>query len=331
MPDDNQRIVLLNWLISRSTTHAREHAAPTISGQSLLDILAGRLVTKQATEQMRSEEGAGGSEGEPTHSIMRLSDVHIETTERHRYVALLVKYLDISIREFSVEDMVDFTGREISGLESERGVTAVHLMTRLPRDESQLDLGRYRCVVDYSAPLTRKRIEYFLCRQLRRQAEAEEWKFSANVKRSKRGKVITKEFKYVPRLELHMDVSRGLNIPLSTGTPELSSMKFTKRSERQSIGKKADVKHEEVLANIQIVIHANQGPSEAQEKRNWVSLIRNHYTGLGYDTKLYYRHVNGSVIGGDIHQAIDGATDLLLCPREFLSLAEPVSVCPRTY
>lgn len=100
-------------------------------------------------------------------------------------------------------------------------------------------------------------------------------------------------------------------------------MVFTKKGTKQSIARAQEITHEDVLANVQIKISATQGPKDSKEKRMWYIGILEHFTGQGFEARLYYRHANGRVVGGEVHHAIDAASDLLLCPKTFLSLEEP--------
>jgi len=328
--EQDQHIVLLNWLQSRSATHSRTEAAPTIPASQLIDMLRGRLARKFAiefpgvkdkrledenNELQRIRSGIG-------QSCIRLYDIKTEELGEFKYVTLLIKYIDANTKAFPVEDMMEFTGREIAGNETERGVVAIHLATRLPVAESQFDLGKYRCVIDLARGLTRKQVEHFLCRQIRRQTDAEDWSFSV-ASQTRRGKPITKNYKYTPRLELLSDVGRNLTVAMPGGG-DLSSMVFTKREEKQAIGPGTHIKHKDVTANVEIRISGNQAPVDDEEKATWIEAVRSYFTGQGYQSRIYYRHVNGGILGGEIHPDIAGAADLLMCPKEYLTLAEPI-------
>ena len=99
-------------------------------------------------------------------------------------------------------------------------------------------------------------------------------------------------------------------------------MIFTKREERQAIGKPQEIRHTDVIANVQIRIAANQGPKDPEEKRGWCENIREFFTNDGYEARLYYRHAGGHVTGGEVHQDIDSASDLLLCSKALLPVGQ---------
>ena len=323
MTDGTQRIVLLNWLTSRSTTRTRSHAPPTIGIGDLIAYIDKRRQEGVAIEFFKSEDNPDEIErlrlGQG-HSLTRLADIKYQNYTNFIYIAMLFKYLDTNVKRFSVEDIVKFEGKEIEAGSTEYGVTSAHLMTRLPVGDSQLDLGSHRCVIDYNTPLTRSHIEHFLCRQTRR---VQDWSFSVIVQENRKLKPVSKEFKFNPRLELHSDVGRNLNI--GQKNKKLSSMLFTKRAERQSIGGKGvEVIHDDVVANVEIKVSANQGPSDPEEKAGWIQSVLQHFTGRGYQVRLYYRQPNGAIVGGSIPDAIAGAADLLMCPKEFLSLSQPI-------
>lgn len=322
----DQKIILLNWLLSRSATRARNHTPPIHGAPELLDILAARKTQGIAIEFVKSDDDDDDtlriSQG-TGKSYTRIYDIHVDETKEFRYVCFLIKHVDVTGHSFSVEDIKEYIGREISGSDDEHSVTSVHLMIRTPIDESQFDIGRYRCVLDAVSPLSRSHIEHFLCRQLRRYSDGLEWKFSVTEQTGRRKSPTTREFRYTPKLELNAEVGRSFEAG-APGAKELSYMVFTKRSEIQTIGRGALVDHDEFLANVEYKILASHGPVDSAEKLSWVAKIRNHFTGNGFDFKLYYRHINGAQMGGEVHQAVSGAADLLMCPKEFVTLASPV-------
>ena len=327
MADETRRVILLNWLVSRSVTKARDATPPTHSAHELVDVLRGRFMNhftieflgvaasklKDETDEVQRIASNRGK------SCIRLSDIRILETESFKYVTMLFKYINAAAKGFSVENIIDFEGREVEGTDQERGVIAAHVSIRLPLNESQLDLGSYRCTLDAASPLTRSAIENFLCRQLRRHAD---WEFSVVSQGGRRKRPITKTLKYTPRLELHTDVGQQMTAGVPAGG-ELSSMVFTKRSERQTLAPAAEVRHEDILANIEIKISARQAPVDPVERANWIEWIRQHYTSAGFESKLYYRHLNGEVVGGEVHHAVEGAADIFICPKEYLDVSVP--------
>jgi hypothetical protein len=48
--------------------------------------------------------------------------------------------------------------------------------------------------------------------------------------------------------------------------------------------------------------------------------LRQTYKERGFESRLYYRHIHGGVLSGEIHQAVDGAADIMMCPKEIITL-----------
>jgi hypothetical protein len=347
---DTQRFILLNRLISVSKTRARLYTAPTHGAAELLEMLDKRRARKVAIEfeglkegEDYLDEGKRLAEG-AGHNFLRLREMKWDgTPEETRYISLLLEHINQDLRSFPVVHTTTFQGREIEGEAEERGATAAHVVVRLP-PESALNLGTYRCAIEAVSPITRSSIERFLSRQLRREvALSGGWTFS--VTETGRGKrPITKEFQYSPRLELYADVGRKFSGDLTDGRI-LTSMVFTKRKERQAIGRPAEVAHDDVVAQVGFVVtsiapadseasvladveyrvSASQGPSDPAEKRSWVSSVRKHFEDRGFESRLYFRHVlGGPMFAGDVHPAIAGASDLLICPKEVVSFSKPL-------
>ncbi len=256
MSVDKQRIVLLNRLVSRSPTRApRDHQAPTHSAQELLQILEKRRAKKLAVEFFGAEDddderkrimkGAG-------HSLIRLRQLKFENQGKRSYAVLLMEYVDESQRTFPVVHTQTFDGREIAGEEQERGAMTAHVVVRLP-EKGAYDDGTYRCAIEAVHGITRRDVESFIDRQLRREGE---WTFSVTVPKKKAKGNETKTYLYHPRLEFFADVGRALQT-LTEGRI-LSQMVFTKRSQRQQIGQPTDVIHEDVLADVEYRISARQ-------------------------------------------------------------------------
>src|SRR5689334_226810 len=67
-----------------------------------------------------------------------------------------------------------------------------------------------------------------------------------------------------------------------------------------------------------------KGSNNPAVRRTWASSIRSHFENRGYTSRLYFRHATGGpMFAGDVHPAIAGASDLLICPREVISFTEP--------
>jgi hypothetical protein len=260
------------------------------------------------TEKQRMAAGKG-------YDFVALRDYQIEKLNGRSFAKLLFEYVDQTQRAFPVVDTGTFKGRELSGEESERGATAAHVVVRLPA-ENEYDDGSYRCTVEAAHYLNRADIERFTCRQLRRAYAGQ--KFGVTVARKDK-KPASKEYAYWPRLELFADVSRKINFA-TDGGKYLSHMVFTKRQERKSIGKPTSVKHEDVIADVEYKVLAKQGPGDPKLLTQWANSVRSFFETEGFESRLYYRSVGGGVLSGNVHKAVAGASDLLMCPREVINL-----------
>jgi hypothetical protein len=322
--DGHQSIVLLNSLVSISKSRApQEYKPPTESGLRLLQILDQRRKNKIAVEFVGAtdddDEGKRIALGKG-FSFLRLGDAKFQTDGSFTYVTMLFQHANQLSKSFPVINTATFEGREIEGEIDERGATSAHVVVRLPSAQSDsFDDGSYRCVIETAPAITRREIQTFLCRQLKREAAG--WKFA--VQTFKEGKKpTTKDYVWYPRLELHSDVGRSLNGMLGRGSV-LSSLTFTKRRDRQSIGKETEVDHQDFFADLEVRVSAKQAPDDPAEKQTWLKGLRSWYEDLGYETKLYWKHQDGGVLSGDVHQAVASATDLVMCPREVISLSAP--------
>jgi hypothetical protein len=163
-------------------------------------------------------------------------------------------------------------------------------------------------------------IENFICRQLRRWARSEELSYDVSAPdKKKAGQINTKAYKYTPRLELSADVGRALSFATAGGR-ELAQMTFSKRSAKQSIGGKDHVLDEEIIADVVLKYNAKRGPKDPAERVKWFTRLRSLYEQEGYKTNVMYRQLNGAMVTGKIHQALAGATDLVMCQKELMSL-----------
>jgi hypothetical protein len=323
LENENQCHALLNRMISRSVTRSRSYDAPTMSGYELLRVLERRRRNGHAIEFLgapdddddvkRIAKGHG-------HDFIRLRHLRFEETASYRYATLLIEFVDESVRSFPVVHVQKFTGREIAGDEEERGAWAAHMVIRLPLDDAHDD-GEYRCAIEQMHRVTRRDIELLLSRQLRRYSEQQSLSFTVEVEQ-KRGRAKTLEFRYHPRLELHADVGRTLGGSLDGGRV-LTQMVFTQRKTKQSIGKPTVVDHQDFVADLEIRVSAKQGPKDPEEHRGWVTEIRDWYQQLGYEARMYFRHPGGGALSGNLDQDVAGATDLLMCPKEIISLSGP--------
>src|SRR5262249_5089724 len=161
------------------------------------------------------------------------------------------------------------------------------------------------CVIESASPITRSRIEWFLCRQVLRLTP--EWQFTVTTEQ--KGKPATKSYLYTPKLELLADVSRRLGAGTTVGQT-LSHLVFTKRSEKQSVAGKVDIKDRDFLADVRLRVGANQGPADEQERLLWATKLRQDFEERDYKTKVYFKSAQGDVLGGTVqHHQIDSAQD----------------------
>ncbi|WP_147148386.1 hypothetical protein [Reyranella soli] len=244
---------------------------------------------------------------------LRRSAINEPTKTQEGYITLLFEHLDPARRSFPVVNIDNFEGREIEAQKREAGSMSAHVVIQLPK-HGAYDDGMYRCVIESASPITRSRIEWFLCRQVRRLVP--EWTFQ--VTEQKKGKPITKTYHYTPKLELLADVSRHFGAGTTAGQ-KLSHLVFTKRSEKQNIGGKTAIKDKDFLADVTIRVGASQGPADEKERLDWAAQLRAIYDERGYKTKIYFKSARGDVLGGSVqHHQLDSAQDLLLCPRDFI-------------
>ena len=59
-------------------------------------------------------------------------------------------------------------------------------------------------------------------------------------------------------------------------------MTFTKRSEKQSIGKPTSLEHKDVYADVELRVSAKQGPDDPIERVSWLQTVRSYYEKIGY-------------------------------------------------
>ena len=319
---DNERLVLLNRLVSLSTSRARLERPPTHSAAELLEIMRGRVQQDIAIEYLGLR--IGDDDALPAAviglSFMRMSEMKFEQTDSFKYVTMLIEYVNSGDKTFPVVHIETFAGREIEGGDQERGAATAHVVARLPAD-GQFDDGAYRCAIEVQHPITRSQIEHFLAYQLRRHCDDRGWSFPVRSKSKQRGgKVVTKEHRYRAKFRLLADVGRKLNLAGDSGR-NLSQMVFSKRGTRHSIGKQVDVIDEEtIVADVELRVHAKDGPEDPAERLNWAARIRKYYEERGFDCRLFFRNAGGKTLFGAVDQAIESAADLLMCPRETIYL-----------
>ena len=320
-----QRTVLLNTLVSRSSTRARNEKPPVHSARELLEILQARSVKNYAIEFLGKVDVDDDEQRVTSgleHNFIRVSKISFEGDASNRYAVILIEHVDQQQKGFPVVNMKTFAGREIEGEELERGACAVHVVVKLP-DDGAYDDGSYRCAIEtVPAGISRNLIEILFCRQLRRAGKITPWEFSID-RRGKRGKPVKpKLLQYTPRLELFADVGQKLAEFTKLGG-SFSHFIFTKRSEKQSLALETEVYHEDVLADIEIRVSGRQAPADPDEKIGWLERVKQSYEMRGFYSRLYYRHASGVQTSSDKQDDIADAADLVMCPKEVISLASP--------
>jgi hypothetical protein len=321
-----QRLVLLNRLVSVSTTRATEdNKPPMFTGREALELIQRRKEKNWAIEYFGLHETAGSLSKEDEriksgkgHDFIWLREIKFQDKAQWRFAVMLFEFIDQSKVSFSVVDTVSLEGNEIRGKKNDRGARSAHVVVRLPI--KQYDDRSYRCVIEVSRSITRADIEHFLCKQLRRQAAADELSFHVRWMDAK-GKPKEYNYRYTPRLELFADIGRKIDFALSGGR-ELSHMTFTKRHERRSIGKDTEVKHEDVIADVELRVSAKQGPDDPDKRLGWLAQVRSYFESIGYESRMFYRNLGGGIMSGHVHQDMAGATDIVMCQKELISLSD---------
>ncbi len=316
----HNQVVLLNRLLSKSVTTARRQTAPPHGGEELLDIIANQHKLGFAFEAFGP--GDTDDEGERLqiagdHDHIGLRDFRKEITPDAVFYTLLIEYVNASQKSFPVVNRATRVGRELAGDEDERGVAAIHVVVKLPASGFPDD-GDYRCAIEYSPNVRRLDVEKLLCRQLKRVAARDNWIFQVGRIGSRGRPVKADEFKYRARLELAADVGRAMGF--SGAKRQLAQIVFTKKLSKQEIHGPTHVKFDTVLADLEVKVSGKQAPEDEDEKRTWLSSLRQHYENIGYSTRLMFRYAGGGTMSGEVDKAVAGAVDLIMCPKEYVSL-----------
>jgi hypothetical protein len=328
------RIVLLNHLVSLSIARTKsEQRPPTEPGYELLKMIFARWNKGTAIEYLAEESDADDiariEKNSGQKSYTRIQHMLMPPAEPgdHRYVAILLEYLDINRHSFHVSNPKTFQGRPIKGEETERGVISAVIMIRLPA-EGAYDDGRYRCVVEAMPSLNRAAIEHFLCRQLRRDSDRDKWTYPVDKPQRKGTKKVPA--RYTPKLELHAG-GFGRKVDGSGGTSKiLKSLTFVKRASKESIGEGTDIEHTEFEADLRVHVSAAQGVSEPGGVMAWAKRLRKSFEERGYETSVAFRHAGGDVVTGKIDASLSSAADLMLCQREPVTFATPREIWEAT-
>ncbi len=316
----NQRMVLLNHLVSRSITKNRnEEEPPTHGAEELFRIIEQRFqrgwTIEFSNEDSESNENLRLVKNQGKH-YWRIKEIkHQINRDKSATVILLIEYFDADRTHFHVVNPADFSGRSIAGTGLERGACTAHVCVLLP-PPGRYDDGEYRCVIEVVPQITRSAIQHLLSRQIRRQCDLEEWSYEVN-RVDRRGKKQTKTYRYHPRLELRADVGR--NIQSAQVGRVLKNLVFTNTSAKMNTGGSTHKIHEEFTANVQIKISTKDGPKDPGLLAKWVSNIKNYHEKIGYKTRLSFGSADGSHDVGAVAGALEGATDILMCPREVVT------------
>lgn len=317
------RIILLNRLVSRSVTRApQEHKAPLHSGIDLFNIIDQRVKDKVCIEFFNVDENivddAERIKANKNKDSLRINKIQREVVGSWLYLGMLVTFIDQRITTFPVIDIEEGSGRDLRGGQNERGSFIAHVVVRLPIGSDQRDEGSYRCAVESVTNLSRSNIEKLWSRQLRRVAETQEWSFDVEI--SGKRKPETKHYRYHPRIELLADVGRSM-FGSGSGAKTLSHLVFTNQHEKRSFPDPTAIHHEDFFASVELRVSAKQGPDDPEEKRSWIEQLKRQYELRGYKTKMYFRSSKGDRITGTVNPSVEGATDLLMCPREVIHTA----------
>jgi hypothetical protein len=132
--DDFPRFVLLNRLVSISTSHAPvAFKPPLVVGSELIAALQQRKRSGHAIEFLKADDGEKDAEETEDQRIARctgfnfvwLRDIKISRSGQYSYAKLLLEYVDQGKRSFSVVDTQSLEGRDIAGKRNERGGVSV--------------------------------------------------------------------------------------------------------------------------------------------------------------------------------------------------------------
>jgi hypothetical protein len=310
-------MMLLNTLESRSQTQApEEHSPPVHSAKELFEILRARMDAGLAIEPIAGQRLRRADDGTITDDLVQLCDLRIEQHDDKSFAVLLVQYVNADQRTFPVVNRKTLKGRELEGEADERGARAAHILVALPAN-GVLDDGRYRCVLEHVDGIRRRDVELLFRRQLRAYAKENEFQFTVKIpgKRKER----TKAYKYYPRFTLSADVGRavkGGGLLLEN----LTQLVFTKRAEKQMTGGETSVIHHDVMGDVEVRIPASQAPDDANEKLAWLQDVQTRFRERGYSARLYYRHGKAGQLSGTLDKAVEGAMDLLMCPKQIVEV-----------
>ena len=313
-----ERHVFLNYMFARSKTMApREHTPPMHGARELFHLLGQRFANGNAIVFLSAEESEDPDETKASQeksSAVRFRRFGWYENDHHNYLALLVEHIDHLEKTFPVVHRQSFVGRDLQADAEERGSATAHVVVRIPK-QGDYDVGEYRTAIEVVHGTSRRIIETLINRLLREMSA--DWTFSVEMK-DPRGRRIQKIYKYRPRLELNADIGRSL-----LGGPRnstLTHMVFTKRSEKLNTGQETEVEQIDVIGDIEYNISASQAPEDAEERKGWLTKVREKYESLGFKSKLYFRHNAGFTLRAGVRHDESSAADMLLCPKEIVSI-----------
>jgi len=318
--DPFRRLILLNTLVSRSRSRNRDGSEPPVhDGDELLHLIRARVKQNVAIEFLHEDSDADDAERIAKNagkSYIRLRSMRFPAAldGAPRYVTMLFEHFDANRKNFHVVDPSTFAGRPLTGSDAERGAVSAYVVVKIPPAGSFND-GRYRCVMEVMQPITRRVVEHFLSRQLRRVSDSQEWTFSVE-KPAKSGRLQRIEYRYTPALELHGDMGRRLD---GSGQRIMTGMTFTKRAEREQIGGATEVHLSEITADVRAHVSLSQAPQDPAERRSWIDRVRAWYADRDYSVSYSWRNPAGDMFSGTVHSTLDGAADVVMCRREFVT------------
>lgn len=317
MTKEIARSVILNRVLNRSITQAKGRRPPFHAGEDLLDRIAHMAARGQGFENFSGDDEIDDDNRVAAGSFIRASKIQKDVSDDLIYT-FLIEFVNDSLKSFSVVDIETFEGREITAQPRERGSFSTHVVMRLPKPGDK-DLAEYRCAIEYSPNVRRLDIQALFVRQLRRIAKVEGWDFPEE-RTSKRGQPLKPNmFKYHPKLEFAVDVGRSMK-SLSVGK-SLSKILLTKKAEKQSIGLPTEVRHMDVVADVQMSISGKEAPADPGERASWLDKLLSAAHADGFRSRVYYKGAGGKPIIGSLEHEVASAIDLMMCPRETIMLA----------
>lgn len=315
-PKPHEMSMLLNHMVSTVVTRApQEHQPDRHSGAELLDVIWRRFRDGVAMEMFNGPLDGTEEQTKDASDILFVRDMKFLERRSATFVAILLDHLDKEAKAFPVVSRATLAGRSLTGSADEVGSSQRHVIIRLP-STGTFDDGVYRCVIEPVPPVSRKLIETFLYRQLKKHYGEKGIEFEVQ-RIGRRGRPVKSlRYKYHPKLELRADVARSLGGYDLVGGPEPTRFEFTKRKEERLTGTAVHVIERDFVSDIQVKVSAKEAPTDPEERRRFFGELRRMYEEAGYTTKVYFRHLRSNNLRGAIKEDQERAADLILCPRQ---------------